>query len=302
MNITIESNQLKAEISTNGAEIQHLVKKSDGTELIWNGDVSVWKNHAPILFPYVGRCLNGYYTMDGKKCENTTNHGFVRGSETTVIAQEKDKVTFELTPNDAIAARYPYKFALQVSYEITDKDLNWKMTVINKDDKPIKFAIGTHTAFACPRNTDPAGTEISDYQIEFQKKEDIKSVVMNDKGFVIPDGDGNYQVRPSLDQKGIVPVTKEGFGTGLCVTGFDSEWIGLRNKKDNSLIKISTKGFPHAMLWQNDKGDPQFVCIEPWYGLPDTAENDGNWETKLGLNTIQPGEKFESVQNISYEE
>ena len=55
MNITIESTQIKAEISTNGAEIQHLVKKSDGTELIWNGDVSVWKNHAPILFPYVGR-------------------------------------------------------------------------------------------------------------------------------------------------------------------------------------------------------------------------------------------------------
>ena len=299
MNITIESKELKAELSTMGAEIQHLVKKSDGTELIWNGDASVWKNHAPILFPYVGRCINGFYTMDGKKCENTRNHGFVRDSETKIIAQEKDKVTFELTDNDTLFARYPYHFALQITYEITDVSLNWKMTVINKDTKPIKFALGTHTAFAAPRNTDPKGTEISDYVIEFEKKEELKKVVINDKGFVIPK-DGKYQSEPyGGKEKGIVPVTKEGFGVGVCITEFQSKWIGLRNKKTNSLIKISTEGFPHCMLWQNDKGDPQFVCIEPWYGLPDTDGNDGNWETKLALNEIKPGESFTSIQNIS---
>ena len=301
MNITIESAQLKAEISTQGAEIQHLVKKNDGTELIWNGDASVWKNHAPILFPYVGRCINGFYTMDGKKCENTRNHGFVRDSETKIISQDKNKVTFELTDNEELMARYPYHFSLQITYEITDTGLNWKMTVTNKDTKPIKFAIGTHTAFACPRNTDPEGTEITDYVIEFEKKEELKYVKMNENGFVLPRCKKAQKVVYEGPEKGIVPVTKEGFGVGVCMSGFKSKWIGLRNTKTNSLIKISTDGFPYCMLWQNDKGDPQFVCIEPWYGLPDTATSDGDWETKLGLNTINPGESFDSIQNISIE-
>ena len=301
MNITIESAKLKAEISTSGAEIQHLVKKSDGTELIWHGDTSVWKNHAPILFPYVGRCINGFYTMDGRKCENTTNHGFVRGREASVILQEKDKVILEITDTAELMTRYPYKFALQVEYVITDKDLNWKMTVINKDTKPIMFSIGTHAAFACPRNTDAQGTEISDYVIEFEKKENLNTVLIHEKGYV-PTENGTYITEPYKGNPVFIQVTKEGFGVGLCITGFKSNWIGLRNKKTNSLIKISTEGFPHCMLWQNDKGTPQFVCIEPWYGLPDTADSTGAWENKLGLNTINPGETFQSVQNISIED
>ncbi len=112
MNVTIENQKFKLEVSTLGAEIQDFVKKDDGTQLIWKGDKSVWKNHAPILFPFVARCLGGYFMIEGKKCEYSRNHGFARDLESKLIKQEASKLVFELTESSDTLNRFPYKFSL----------------------------------------------------------------------------------------------------------------------------------------------------------------------------------------------
>lgn len=303
MKVVIENNKFKAEIDSFGAEIQHLIKKDDGTELIWNGDKSVWGNHAPILFPFVARCLGGYFIIEGKKCEYTKNHGFARNLDTKVILQEPTKVTFELTDSPDTSYRFPYKFSLVTEYEVTEEGLNWKMTVKNTDTKAFRFGIGTHTAFACPRNTDSEGTLISDYVVEFEKQSPLTGVKCTPDAFIITEADGKTPATfvYGEEKPGIVPLTAEGFGNGhLFLTG-DSNWVGLRNKKDNSLIAIESTGFPYTMIWQNVNGDkPEFVCIEPWHGLPDTENADHIWENKIGMNEIHPGQTFISKQNITY--
>lgn len=303
MNIIIENEKFKAEINSFGAEIQHFIKKDDGTELIWNGDKSVWGNHAPILFPFVARCLGGYFMIEGKKCEYTKNHGFARNLDTKVILQEPSKVVFELADSEDTLYRFPYKFSLITEYELTDEGLNWKMTVKNLDEKSFRFGIGTHTAFACPRNTDAPGTEISDYVVEFEKKEALTGVKCTADGYIITESDGTTPETfvYGEKEKGIVPLTAEGFGNGHLFGKYTSNWVGLRNKKNNSLISISSKGFPYCMIWQNVNGAPQFVCIEPWHGLPDTENTDHIWENKIGLNEIKPGEVFISQQDIKVE-
>lgn len=300
MNVIIENSKFKAEINSFGAEIQHFIKKDDGTELIWNGDKSVWGNHAPILFPFVARCKDNFFMIEGKKCEYTKNHGFARNLDTKVIFQDKTKVVFELTDSEDTTYRYPYKFSLVTEYELTDDGLNWKMTVINNDIKPFRFGIGTHTAFACPRNTDDASTKISDYVIEFEKHEPLIGVKTNPDCYIITETDNKTPATFIYGEKenGFVPLTDDGFGNGHLFTKYTSNWVGLRNKKNNSLISISSKGFPYCMIWQNVNGDPQFVCIEPWYGLPDTENTDHIWENKIGLNELQPGKSFVSEQNI----
>ncbi|MBS7265865.1 MAG: hypothetical protein KIG83_05265 [Treponema sp.] len=80
--------------------MQNLVRKSDKKDIIWQGDKSVWGNHAPILFPFVARCLGGYFMIDGKKCEYSRNHGFARDLEWKCTAQNSDSATFELTQSD----------------------------------------------------------------------------------------------------------------------------------------------------------------------------------------------------------
>lgn len=300
MIITIENEIFSATISTLGAEIHSLTRKSDGTEYIWNGEASVWKNHAPLLFPFVARCKGDKYLIEGKECEYTKNHGFARDLETKVILQEKSKVVFELTDSDQTLYRYPYHFSMQTEYELVEDGLNWKITVKNTDSKTFKFSVGTHAAFCCPRNTDADGTQNSDYVVEFEKHEPLQRVATTPDNFLSVNEKGEVPYTYAYNEKeaGIIPLTADGFGNGHLFAKYTSNWVGLRNKKDNSLISIETKGFPYCMIWQNTAGAPSFICIEPWHGLPDADNTDHIWDNKLGLIEIKPDESFESVQNI----
>jgi len=303
MNVTIENEYFTAVLSTEGAELQSLKRKSDGKDFIWCGDPAIWKNHAPILFPFIGRPVAGYFMIEDKKCEYSKNHGFVRGSETKIICQEKNKLIFELTDGENTLYRFPYHFSLQSEYELKGQSLLWKLTVKNTDTKAFKFALGTHTAFACPRKDDSADTKISDYVIEFADHEKLTGVKCTPEGYVAADEKASVPVTFEYGEKesGFVPLTENGFGNGHLFTKFTSKWIGLRNKKDNSLVKISSEGFPYCMLWQNTCGQPSFVCIEPWMGLPESDKSDHNWEHLPEMNLLQPGESFNSIQNISVE-
>ena len=55
------------------------------------------------------------------------------------------------------------------------------------------------------------------------------------------------------------------------------------------------------MIWQNTKGDLQFVCIEPWHGLPDAENCDHIWNNKVGMNKLNAGMEFTCEQDISVE-
>lgn len=303
MNYTIENDFFTAEISSFGAEIQSFKRKRDDADIIWHGDSSVWKNHAPILFPFVARCLGGYFMIEGKKCEYSRNHGFARDLEAKTIIQEKDKIVFELTESEDTLYRFPYKFSLQTEYALTEKGLNWKITVKNNDEKPFKFSVGTHAAFSCPRNSDGSDARFTDYEIAFEKKEALTSVVCTADGYIACDKNGSAPVKVHYgeNQLGIIPLDGLGFGNGHLFADFKSEWVGLRNKKTGSIVRICTKDFPYCMIWQNTSSPAQFVCIEPWHGIPDTENTSHIWDEKAGLIELKPRSSFESIQNIVLE-
>ncbi len=294
MFITLENNFFTAELSTKGAEIQKLIRKSDGKDIIWQGDKSVWGNHAPILFPFVAGCYGGYYMIEGKKCEYTRNHGFARDLEWNCLSHTADSALFELTQSEETLYRFPYDFSLKAEYALTDKGINWKLIVKNPGSKPFRFAIGTHAAFSM--NGSPA----EDFLVEFEKKEPLKAVLSSEDGLLKVGADGTTPLLNLYGEKepGLIPVTSKGFGNGHLFMNISSDWVGLRNIKDNSIIKIQTRGFPYCMIWQNTAGSPQFVCIEPWLGLRDAENSDHLWQNKVALNELQPGKEFVCEQNI----
>lgn len=301
--ITIKNKNYKATISTLGAEIHSLEGLSDGTQYIHDGDPSVWHNHAPILFPFVARCLDNTFIIEGKETTWTKNHGFARDLETKVIEQSESKVVFELTESEKTLDRYPYKFSLKTTYEVTEKGLDWKITVTNNDSKAFAFSTGTHAAFTAPRNTDEKGTAISDYEVVFEKQEPLTAVLCTPEGFLKADEEGTRPLTAPYGEKvnGVVPLTPQGFANGHLFLNTGSEWVGLKNKKTGKILKIGTKGFPYVMIWQNTSGDPRFVCIEPWYGIPDAENTDHIWENKAGLIELAPGASFDAIQNIVIE-
>ena len=297
MIITLENEAFTAEISSKGAELQNLIRKNDKMDVIWHGDKAVWGNHAPLLFPYVARCLGGYFMIEGKKCEYSRNHGFARDLEHKVVEQTTDSVVFELTHGEDTLYRFPYSFIFRTEYKLTDKGINWKIIVKNTGDKAFRFGTGTHAAF------DFNGHKAEDFVVEFEKKTPLTAVVTTPECYLAADKDGKAPYTKSYGEKetGFVPVTSAGFGNGHLFLNNDSEWVGLKNIKNGSIIKITTKGFPYVMLWQNTAGDPQFVCIEPWHGLPDAENTDHLWQNKAGMNDLPAGGMFTCEQNIFVE-
>ena len=59
MNYTIENEDLRVVISSLGAEVQSVVRKSDDKELWWQGDPRFWDGRSPVLFPACGGLWNG---------------------------------------------------------------------------------------------------------------------------------------------------------------------------------------------------------------------------------------------------
>ena len=57
MRVHIGNSQLRAEISTRGAELVRLQDET-GQDLLWDADPAYWQEHAPLLFPIVGRVKN----------------------------------------------------------------------------------------------------------------------------------------------------------------------------------------------------------------------------------------------------
>ncbi len=302
MKITLSNSIYEVTLNTAGAEINSFRNIKTGTKYIFEGPDSIWKFRAPVLFPHVGRILDGYMTLQDKEY-HLGNNGFSRDMEHTLLEHTQTSAVFELTDSSLTTDKFPWKFSLKTRYELREDGLTFTSTVTNKDTTAMSFSLGSHTAFCCPRNTDPEGTTDNDYQYEFEKKEPLTQVITNDAGYLAADEEGTSPVTRLYGEKdpGIVPITPAGFGNGHFFTKITSAWVGLRNKRDGSLIKVNTKDYPYVMLWQN-AGEPAFNCIEPWYGTPDAENTDHAWEHKGGLLTLEPGDSFTADQSITIEQ
>jgi galactose mutarotase-like enzyme len=299
MTITLKNSRYEVVLNTHGAEINAFRDTVTGTKYIFEGPESVWKFHAPVLFPHVGRIRDGFMVWNDTEY-HLVNNGISRDMEHRLIEQSALAATFELTESAETADKFPWKFSLKTHYELRDDGLLFTTTVTNTDSSDMLFSLGSHSAFCCPRNTDPAGTTNSDYQYEFEKKEPLTTVLLNESAQLAVDEDGTAPCTKPYGEAepGIIPVNEKGFGNGHFFTGFTSNWVGLRNKKDGSLVKVNCSGYPYLMVWQNG-GTPAFNCIEPWYGLPDAENSEHDWASKAGLITLAPGASFTADQSIT---
>ena len=109
----LENELFRVEINPFGAEQSSFKSKKTGTEYVWQADPAIWKRHAPILFPIVGRLKDKTYTVGGTAYE-ITQHGFGRDLEWQVGAAGENYVEFVLEANDFTKKMYPWDFVCTV--------------------------------------------------------------------------------------------------------------------------------------------------------------------------------------------
>ena len=164
MEFTLENRYLKVTVTTWGAQVKSVVRKSDAVEHMWQADKAVWGYHAPILFPYAGKLKDGIMEVDGKIYNPPAAHGFARTSEHTFVRQTEDTIVLELTDSAETLGVFPWKFRLLSTFRLENDTLHHTLTVENRDEKDFSFGIGYHPAFTIPfdeRHT------FADYELRF---------------------------------------------------------------------------------------------------------------------------------------
>ena len=280
MNITIYNHQIKATINTLGAELIQLEKENHN--YIWTIDETYWNKTSPILFPIVGRLKNDTYTIEGKTYE-LPRHGFARNFEFELENQTENTVVLLFTENQETLKHYPFQFELRLKYELIENSLKMNYSIINKSQETMPFSIGAHPAFAI-------NELFSDFTIAFNEVEDFVSHELEKEQFnnsfkKIPSENGKINLDYALFEK-----------DALVFKHLKSDILTLL-KKNQPYISVEFKGFPYLGIWT--KPNAPFLCIEPWCGLADNVNHNGNIYEKEGIQILDKNADFQREINIT---
>ncbi len=281
-NISISVNSL-------GAELVSL--KSSTTELLWQGDKSIWARFAPVLFPIVGKLKDNEFTHNGT-VYNLPQHGFARDSEFVLIEESENVLEFELTANEDTLLIYPFHFSLRIRYELQTNGVDLKYLVFNPDNKELLFSLGAHPGFNCKR---VEGESLEDFYIEFENK---KELVLEK----LSNGLLSGQTSVLKLENSCLKLNSQLFESdALVLKNTQIEKVNLSSTKSKSKIILTCKDWPYFGIWTK-KGSDAFVCLEPWYGIADNLNTDKNLESKPGIIRLQANRNFKSEFTIKISE
>lgn len=280
MDTTISNSILKASIKHAGAELFSL-KDNQNKEYIWEGNPDFWGKHSPVLFPIVGTLKNNTYTIDKKEYQ-LSRHGFARDMEFKLIEKTGNSAVFSLESNAETLKKYPFEFELQLIYTLENTSLNIEYIVINKGETKMPFSIGAHPAIALPEN-------FENYSFKFEKQEPLKyNLLEND---LI-----SNKTETLKTTENVVPLTYKLFENDALVfkTLESNSLTILENNKP--YVQVDFEDFPSLGIWTKDQAP--FVCIEPWFGYSDTADNSGDLFKKEGILVLEIDQSFHSQFSI----
>ena len=285
----LENDQLTVTLSTQGAEVQSVCNKATGQEYIWTADPGVWARHAPVLFPIVGKLKEDQYRL-GDDTYAMTQHGFARDKDFKVIEHNDDHLTFGLTADPETTQQYPFNFALDLTYQLTDNRLDINYQVINHDHLDMPFSIGGHPGFLCPAHVDGHSEE---YYLLFEQEETLER-------HLLKDGLRTGETRPVIENSRQLALHRALFeDDALVFTDVASDSVSIVPQSTGQpMVTVHFPGFPYLGVWQKVGAD--FYCIEPWYGLADRATTDGELTHKEGIQLLSSEEKFEVTYGVVF--
>ncbi len=274
MIITLSNTKISASINTIGAELIQLEK--DNKNYIWTVDETYWNKTSPILFPIVGRLKNDSYSINGKSYE-MPRHGFARNFEFDVEHQTENSVVFLLTENPETLKQYPFPFELRLQYELIENSVKMSYSVLNKSQEIMPFSIGAHPAFAIE-------DAFSDYSLQFNEAEEFVSYELENEQFSnsfrkINSENGQINLDYSLFEK-----------DALVFKHLKSDKLTLL-KGNQPYLSVEFEGFPFLGIWT--KSNAPYLCIEPWCGLADNVNHNGNIYEKEGIQLLENKSNFQ---------
>lgn len=269
-NPIIRAPGIEAELTPLGGKLLSLCL--DGENLLWSGDPAYWDDRAPILFPFCGRCRDGFYRWQGKRYPMPI-HGFLPQTPMEIAGQGEDFIRFHLRDNPKTRSVYPFAFTLELTYRALDHALTLEIELTAKDG-PVPFSVGAHPGFVLPGE--------GPYRLELSPDVSPICLEITRSGLL-----GKARTPLSPDPDGGIDLTPDLLGEcGLFLQSAGNSAI-LSRPGASRRIRIGWEGMDVLGLWQ--AANAPFVCVEPWAGLPARDGEETDLSDKPGARLALPG-------------
>ncbi len=287
---TIENEYLKVTVTTKGAQIASVIRKTDGVEHIWQADPTVWGWHGPILFPHCGKVVDGIIEVEGKEYPSG-QHGFARNMEHELAWQGATEVALVLESSPETLEKWPFDFELVSVFTLEGPKLHHTLRVANPGETELRFGIGYHPAFTIPFDHKHS---FSDYVLKFDSPQSPTCIGCLPLGLV----HGNcYGLGANVQE---LPIDEQLFANDShCMAGLKAKTLGIYEKDTGRAVVCDISEFPYTLIWSKP-GKPQFVCIEPWHSLPSWENGSRKWEEKPAAAVLQPDEVWETTLTMEF--
>ena len=287
MKYTIENEKLKITVDSLGAQLCSVICKEDGVEHIWEGDPTLWEDHAPILFHYTGRLPDGKFTVKGQTFEGGI-HGFAQHFEHTMIRCESNLLIMQLKASSETLEKWPFRFKLESTFLLDGDTLHHTLRVENIGKEDFLFGIGFHPGFAIPFDNQHT---YMDYELRFEKMESPICLSTAEGGLV---GDKVYCLGNNITA---IPLDEQLFANDShLMVGLHSKTLGIYEKDSGRAVVCSIGNAPYNLIW-SEPGVPRFVCIEPWQSVPNPVVE---WENKPAAACLAPGESYAATMRTAF--
>lgn len=289
--VEIENEYLKVRVDLHGGTLSSVFDKRAKKELLWQGAENSWKSRDVVIFPINARFKNGEFSHLGKTYA-MKNHGLVRYDDLTLESQSQDSATLVYRSSENTLSRYPFEFSLKIAYALCANSLEISARLENIGKRTMYFGFGFHPAYAVGCDEKAEVDDMSGNVIKFGKNGTTERYVLNADGTLIV-ARKEYEVRD-------IPLSKEFFGkVKTLIMETISPDVTLK-KRDGSSIVFDLKGAPYTAIWTHEKHGG-FVCIEPWWGLPDFEDCPKEISEKYGMNALEVGKTFECGYKVIYD-
>ncbi len=279
--VTLRNEKMTVTINELGAELQNITAK-DGTEYLWQGDPAFWSGRAPVLFPVCSALKNDEYNYNGKTY-TMDKHGYAKFETFEVERQTETEAVFLLRSNEKSLAMYPFEYELRITYTLRGDSIDIAYDVKNPATEPLYMSIGSHEGYACPEG-------FGEYDVIFAQPETL---------ITTPDPLNSYETKVITENESVLPMEDRYFSIDALIFKkcVKSTSVQLRHRKTGRGVQVDFEGFPYLLIWT--KVGAPFLCIEPWCGITDVPDTDGNLVTKEGINRVEGGETFHRVHTIT---
>lgn len=266
-----------------------------------HGDKKGTRSGIPWLFPFPNRIQGGRFEWQGQSYQlpatdgrGNAIHGFVMDRPWRITTQSAQTVTAEFQLSVDAPGRiglWPADFLIEVNYRLERDRLRAAIRIVNTDNKPLPWGLGTHPYFNVPFELNSTSPHC---QIQVPAKEawELRDFIPTGRRILV-ESRNDLRQAINLNQNTLDDVL-----TGLDVTNGCTEVCIEDPASGIRVIQAADAVFRECVVFTPP--GRACVCLEP-YTCTTNAINLQQQGIDAGLRVLEPGAEFRTWFEIRVE-